>query len=241
MKKTFFGILIFCLALAFVPKVYAANDPICRPGFIEINAMPPDLVYNFGICRDQAISKNKCCPKNTNYSIHDICTTSYGLPGTSISVNEVWSKLSFSPYKVQSCQDLLNHTIVSDKDYCVPNNQDFFVLDPGTNKCVVAGKTETFKCISGSCDTAVGTVPVGNLNDFLTFALKLAFYASGGIILLMIISTGYTILTSSGNAEKLQAAQENIIALFSGLALIAFSLVLLQTIGADILGLPGFR
>lgn len=88
--------------------------------------------------------------------------------------------------------------------------------------------------------TAIGCIPTDNLQEFLKFVLKFAFFASGGIILLMTIATGYTIITSAGNPEKLQAAKENIVALFSGLFLIAFSLILLQTIGADILKLPTF-
>lgn len=90
-------------------------------------------------------------------------------------------------------------------------------------------------------DTAIGCVPTDNLQEFLKFVLKYAFFASGGIIAMLIISTGYTLMTSQGNPEKLQAAKENIVALFSGLVLIAFSLTLLQIIGADILNLPSFR
>lgn len=89
--------------------------------------------------------------------------------------------------------------------------------------------------------TAIGCVPTGDLTKFLSFILKYVFFAAGGIILLMMIATGYTVVTSQGNPEKLQAARENIIALFSGLILIAFSLVLLQAIGADILGLSAFK
>lgn len=99
-------------------------------------------------------------------------------------------------------------------------------------------------CAGGNgVDTAIGCVPVGGpdgLTNFLKFILKFAFFASGGIIVLMVIATGYTIITSQGNPEKLQAAKENIVALLSGLAMIAFSLILLQVIGANILGLPTF-
>jgi hypothetical protein len=89
-------------------------------------------------------------------------------------------------------------------------------------------------------DTAIGCVPTGDLKELLKFLLKFALFASGGIIVLMIIATGYTVMTSGGNPEKLQAAKENVIALFSGLALIAFSLILLYTIGGGVLGLPTF-
>lgn len=107
-------------------------------------------------------------------------------------------------------------------------------------------KQKGFIWMAQSCNgapgvnTAIGCIPTGDLTAFLKFLLKFAFFASGGIIVLMIIATGYTLMTSAGNPEKLQAAKENIIALFSGLALIAFSLILLQIIGADVLKLPTF-
>lgn len=252
MKKNILKLLIFCftfLFLAGIPQPKNANavgDPICIPGSIEIRSIMPVPFYEFSICRDKDIATNKCCVQGTNLPGYTFCA--YNVPGASTSVFDIYSNLpiNFSKYKVKSCQDLLNHVAVSDKNYCPPNNQNFFTYDPAGNSgrgaCVIAGVKDTFTCIGGSCETAVGTVPVGpDLNGFLTFALRLAFFASGGVILLMIISTGYTIITSSGDPEKLQAARENIIALFSGLALIAFSLVLLQTIGADILGIPGFK
>lgn len=88
--------------------------------------------------------------------------------------------------------------------------------------------------------TAIGCIPTGKLPDFLSFVLRWVFGISGGIILMMLIFTGYGLLTSTGNPEKLQAVKENIVSLFSGLVLIVFSLVLLQTIGVNILQLPGF-
>jgi hypothetical protein len=124
-------------------------------------------------------------------------------------------------------------------DYCPPDAY-FYRYNPATNKCESLGASDTFTCVSGSCDTAIGSIPVGDLSQFLTFVLKYTFALSGGIILLMVIVTGYTILTAAGNPEKLQAAKENIVAIFSGLLLIAFSLVILRTLGADILGLPTF-
>lgn len=150
------------------------------------------------------------------------------------------------------------------KDKCTnPDNLAFgkicpnvtYRFDPPSGKCVRYNATLwsrnnttcTVTQADGSTvnvdgfDTAIGCVPTGDIKLFLTFVLKYAFFASGAIILLLIISTGYTIITSSGNPEKLQGAQENIIALFSGLALIAFSLILLQVIGADILNLKAFQ
>lgn len=98
-----------------------------------------------------------------------------------------------------------------------------------------------FTCLDGlGVDTAIGCIPTGDFTSFLSFLLRWAFGIAGGIILLMSIATGYALMTSSGDPQKLQGAKENIVAIFSGLILIGFSLVLLQTIGADILKLPTF-
>lgn len=117
---------------------------------------------------------------------------------------------------------------------------------PGTNVCLQQAPSPwqaINTCSNGSIgvDTAIGCVPTANLKDFLAWILNYAFFASGGVILLMVISTGYTLITSQGNPEKLQAAKENIVSLLSGLILIAFSFILLQAIGADILNLPTFK
>ncbi len=89
-------------------------------------------------------------------------------------------------------------------------------------------------------NSAIGCIPINDMTALLTFFLKFALGISGGVVLVMFIVTSYAILTSAGDPQKLQAAKENIVSIFSGLILIAFSLVLLQTIGSDILGLPTF-
>ena len=63
---------------------------------------------------------------------------------------------------------------------------------------------------------------------------------SGGIALLMIIRSGYQIVTSQGEAEKLKEARERLISAIVGLLFLIFSLVILETIGVDILRIPGF-
>lgn len=95
-------------------------------------------------------------------------------------------------------------------------------------------------CGQGYVDTAVGCVPIGSLNDTMAFVLKWVFLAAGGIIVALIIKNGFTLLTSSGNPEKLKEVRESVISLVSGILLIIFSLTILKIVGADILGLPGF-
>jgi len=60
---------------------------------------------------------------------------------------------------------------------------------------------------------------------------------SGGIALLLIIYSGYQLMASQGNPEKLQAVKDQLIAAIIGLVFIIFSFVILQVIGIDILNL----
>lgn len=125
---------------------------------------------------------------------------------------------------------------------CPEDNNYYYIFDPTNNTCLPQEKKPVYLCYSGDCQTAVGNITLthGYPTGLVKFVLQFAFGISGGIILLMTIATGYMVLTSSGNPEKLQGAKENLVSIFSGLILIAFSLVLLQAIGADILKLPTF-
>jgi len=62
----------------------------------------------------------------------------------------------------------------------------------------------------------------------------------GGIAAtLMAVWGGITMLTSSGSAEKIQEGQQMIINALIGLAVVLMAVVIVRTIGMDILNLPG--
>lgn len=63
---------------------------------------------------------------------------------------------------------------------------------------------------------------------------------SGGIVLLLIIRSGYQLLFSQGNPEQIKEARERLTSAFIGFLFLIFSLVILETIGVDILHIPGF-
>lgn len=94
--------------------------------------------------------------------------------------------------------------------------------------------------ICSSVDTGLGfsvpTDPLGLLKTILSLLLSLA----GGIALVLIIVSGYRIMASGGDAEKLKAARETLTAAIAGLIFIIFSLVVLQFITVNILQIPGF-
>lgn len=63
----------------------------------------------------------------------------------------------------------------------------------------------------------------------------------GGIAVLLIIYSGYQLMVSQGNPEKIKEAQEQLTSAIVGLLFIIFSLAILQIIGVDILKIPGFQ
>lgn len=88
-----------------------------------------------------------------------------------------------------------------------------------------------------SVKTALGdisTSPAGFIQKIFAVLLSI----SGGIALLLIIKSGYQIMTSQGKPEALQQAREQLIAAIVGLIFLIFSLVILQAIGVDILKIP---
>lgn len=89
-------------------------------------------------------------------------------------------------------------------------------------------------------ETAVGCIPTENTTEFVKWFLRWAIGISGGIAFLLIVWSGFQILTSAGNPEKLKGGQEQLTAAISGLLFIIFSVFLLRLIGVDILQIPGF-
>jgi hypothetical protein len=89
------------------------------------------------------------------------------------------------------------------------------------------------------CHTAIGDIDtsVGGLIDKL---LGLVLSIAGAIVILLIIISGYRLMMSQGNPEMIKDAREQLTAAIVGLLFVIFSLVILQIIGFNILGLPGF-
>lgn len=100
-----------------------------------------------------------------------------------------------------------------------------------------------FVDISGNCPkvkTGLGididTSPEGFVKDIFSIILGV----SGGIALLLIIYSGFQLMAARGEPEMLQAARDQLVSAIIGLIFIIFSLVILETIGVDVLRIPGF-
>lgn len=81
------------------------------------------------------------------------------------------------------------------------------------------------------------TDPAGLIKSLFGLILSLA----GGIALLLIIYSGYRLMTSQGDPEKVKGAKETITSAIVGLLFIIFSFVILEIIGINILNIPGFH
>jgi hypothetical protein len=98
-------------------------------------------------------------------------------------------------------------------------------------KCTYQGKP--------GIKTAIGCVPTEPgmlLNGLLRYVSGFA----GGIALLLMVFGSFRMITSAGNAEALKNGREQFVSAIIGLLFVLFSVLLMQIIGVDILGLPGF-
>jgi len=89
------------------------------------------------------------------------------------------------------------------------------------------------------CQTGLGITIPTDPSNIAAFFFAILLSLSGGIALILIIVSGYQMMVSSGNPEKLQGARETLTSAIAGLLFIIFSLVILETIGVNILHIPG--
>ena len=88
------------------------------------------------------------------------------------------------------------------------------------------------------CDTAVGSIST-NPSDFVKSIFGILLSLAGGIAIILIMISGYRLMFSQGNPEKVQAAREQLTSAIVGLLFIIFSITILQVVGVDILKIPG--
>jgi hypothetical protein len=89
--------------------------------------------------------------------------------------------------------------------------------------------------------TAIGCVPIGSNTALASFFLRWAIGIGGGIAFIMIVYSGFLIISSAGNPQRLQAGKELLFAAISGLLLMLFSVFILRFIGVSVLEIPGIN
>lgn len=113
-------------------------------------------------------------------------------------------------------------------------------INAASSPKIPGGSSPKEPCPNGICDTAIGQIQAQDPFQFITriFSIVLSLAALAAVIL--IIYSGYKLLTSRGNKESIQGARETITSAIVGLLFIVFSLVILSVIAGDILKIPGF-
>jgi hypothetical protein len=112
---------------------------------------------------------------------------------------------------------------------------------PGTYSACAPGDTACMDCIDqGKTWTALGCFSPEPA-EFATFILQLALGIGSGISFLIMVTGAFSILTSRGDPEKINAGKDKITSAIAGILLIVFAVVILRIIGLDILKIPGFE
>lgn len=87
--------------------------------------------------------------------------------------------------------------------------------------------------------TAIGCLDYTG-KETISQLLNWAIILAGGIAFILILVASFQITTAQGDAKKAAAARELITSALSGLILIVISVVLLNLIGVNVLGLDQF-
>lgn len=147
-----------------------------------------------------------------------------------------------------------------DVEKCRSNNFEIIstaaaIAGPAAFVNLCAGPNPPPTCTKGSglsCDPKQGTIGPGNgiytaigciptePKEFIEGTLKFATLAAGGVAFIIMLLAALQMITAEGNPESIKAGQEKFYSAIIGLLLIIFSILLMQVIGVDILGLPGF-
>lgn len=204
----------------------------------------PDYVST----QDLTTGKYKCYLKKADFVCSPVAGTTYSF---NTSLNCCISNTHLGTPTAADCK--FDNRKCPNPNYKVVTDGKTVWCAPDTTKVKILSGSFKSADIEGDCgaggdpdaptrfiDTAIGCIPVDSLQNTLGFALKWIFLAAGGIIVVMVIKNGFTLLTSSGNPEKLKEVRESVVAIITGVLLIVFSLTILKVVGADILGLPGF-
>lgn len=138
------------------------------------------------------------------------------------------------PY-VQECQ--CREACQGVANACAAYSQASYSSTPGTPPAV--GPVTSGTCNSNTgIQTAIGCISLletNGLTGFVGFFLRWGGGLVGGIGLMMIIYSGYMIMTSAGDPKKLQAGKELLGASAAGILMLIFAGFILRIIGADIL------
>ncbi len=124
------------------------------------------------------------------------------------------------------------------KELAALNKKDLAVgLPCGNGSNPIRTKNSTLNC--KSINTAIGNIDVSSFKGFIETMFGFILTLAGFGAIIIIIYSGYLLMISRGDKEKLAGARETITAAIVGLLFIILSIVILEIVGVDILKIPG--
>ena len=131
-----------------------------------------------------------------------------------------------------------------------PTSGPYFTPVPGTPTCDACGKCgdspeppnygSCQQCVSsGSSWTAVGCVPT-NAAGFVQTVLRFIVPLVGGIAFLGLLGGGFLLATSSGDPIRIAQGKSILFGSIGALLIVIFAVFILNFVGMNVLGLPGF-
>lgn len=88
--------------------------------------------------------------------------------------------------------------------------------------------------------TAIGDISTDPA-EFIQFIFAVLLSMSGGWAVYLIMTAGYQLMFSQGEAEGIKEAQEKITSAIVGIVFMLLSIIILRIIGVDIFKLPTFQ
>jgi len=98
----------------------------------------------------------------------------------------------------------------------------------------------TANSLTGKLYSAIGCIPINEVEGFVSLLLPFGIGLAGGIAILLIVVGGLRIMSSSGNPEGIKSGKDLAFAGMSGLLLLLFSVFVYRLLAVDILRIPGF-
>ncbi|OGM32703.1 hypothetical protein A2803_01460 [Candidatus Woesebacteria bacterium RIFCSPHIGHO2_01_FULL_44_21] len=130
------------------------------------------------------------------------------------------------------------NTVCAQNQTIALNAQDQ-VIDPGTGVILDPRGGILAQCDADTqgINSAIGCIPITNINLTTQFFLRWALGVGGGIALFLIAISGIRIMTTRGDPKRLQDARDTLSAAIAGLVLIVLSVFLVRFLTETLLQL----
>lgn len=145
-----------------------------------------------------------------------------------------------------ACQNIVCNApdLTNGTQYCVPSGSATSLFPSSLSPTPIAPPfpCATFDSATKECKsiaTAIGNISTDPM-QFIQFIFTVLLSMSGGWATYLIITAGYQLMFSHGEAEGVKEAQEKITSAVVGIVFMVLSLVILRVIGVDIFKLPTF-